>query len=164
MSKTLRVTRTLLKYRVLPTKDFPFAARCALWVCGLGLAQSHDARTHGDLATAMQSLGPSFIKLGQALSIRPDIIGKDRADNLRKLQDRMPPFSGKIAREIITRELHKPIDELFQNFDDQAIAAASIAQVHRAITTRGEHVAVKILRPDIEQNFAKDIAWMRILA
>lgn len=109
------------------------------------------------LTLAMTALGPAFVKLGQALSVRPDLVGDTLANDLRSLQDNLPAFSGTEARAIIEAELKKPVDDLFDSFDDTAIAAASIAQVHKATTQDGEAVAVKILRPGIEAAFARDL-------
>ena len=116
------------------------------------------------LAQALQSLGPSFIKLGQILATRPDIIGDDIAHDLTSLQDRLPAFSGEQAREIVEKELEAPLEELFSDFSPDAIAAASIAQVHKASTLDGMEVAVKILRPNIEEAFSKDLATFRWVA
>jgi ubiquinone biosynthesis protein len=109
------------------------------------------------LATALQAMGPSFIKLGQALSIRADLIGEAIAVDLAALQDRLPPFPAEEARRMIEAELGQPIAALFRSFDEQPVAAASIAQVHFAVTTEGEDVAVKVLRPGIQAAFARDI-------
>src|SRR5690348_13292119 len=99
------------------------------------------------LAAALQRLGPSFIKLGQVLSTRADLLGEQVAADLSSLQDRLPPFPGKEACRIIEEELGRPVSDLFLDFDDEAIAAASIAQVHFATTIEDEPVAVKVLRP-----------------
>lgn len=109
------------------------------------------------LASALEELGPTFIKLGQALSVRSDLIGDSIADDLSALQDRLPPFPGETAREIIEQELEQPMDALFNSFDDTPVAAASIAQVHFAETLDGDAVAVKVLRPGIEARFRQDI-------
>jgi ubiquinone biosynthesis protein len=109
------------------------------------------------LVNIFQELGPAFIKLGQSFSVRPDIIGDDIADELSRLQDRLPPFLGSIAKQIIEKELGKKTTELFKTFDDQPAAAASISQVHFARDLDGNEVAVKILRPNIEVLFFRDI-------
>ena len=109
------------------------------------------------LASALHEAGPSFIKLGQALSTRSDLFGEDIAGDLSKLQDRLPPFSGVEARAIIEEQLGKPVTALFRSFDDEPVAAASIAQVHFAVDTEGREVAVKVLRPGIEQAFERDL-------
>lgn len=113
------------------------------------------------LTLAMTALGPAFVKLGQALSVRPDLVGDALADDLTLLQDNLPPFDGAQARAAIEVELGKPIADVFASFDDTAIAAASIAQVHKATTAEGETVAVKILRPGIEAAFARDLDLAR---
>jgi ubiquinone biosynthesis protein len=102
-------------------------------------------------------LGPSFIKLGQLLSTRADLLGEELAGDLATLQDRLPPFPGAQARALIEAEFSRPLDVLFTAFDETAVAAASIAQVHFARTTDGEHVAVKVLRPGIAAAFARDL-------
>lgn len=109
------------------------------------------------LAKALERLGPTFIKLGQAISTRSDMIGEEIAADLATLRDRLPPFSSHEARAIIAQELGQPVDALFSRFDDVPVAAASIAQVHRATTKDGKEVAVKVLRPGIKDAFARDI-------
>ncbi len=119
------------------------------------------------LSMALQELGPSFIKLGQALSTRSDLIGEQIAAELAELRDKLPPFPAAQAHEIVAKEFGKPIGELFEEFSDQPIAAASIAQVHFAITKSGKAVAVKILRPNIERAFERDLQlffWLAQLA
>src|SRR6266481_310006 len=123
-----------------------------------------DARRPGErLAAALQEMGPSFIKLGQALSTRADLLSESVAVDLARLQDHLPPFPGAQARRTIELELGRTIETLFTSFDDVPIAAASIAQVHFAVTTDGREVAVKVLRPGIEAAFARDLDlfyWM----
>lgn len=113
------------------------------------------------LAQALQSLGPTFIKLGQALSTRGDILGEAVASDLARLQDRVPPFPR--AEEAAAQALGAPLSSLFTQFSATPVAAASIAQVHFAVTTDGEPVAVKLLRPGVERHFERDLslfAWM----
>ena len=116
------------------------------------------------LAEALTELGPSFIKLGQALSTRADLLGEEMAADLSGLQDKLPPFPAYQARQIIEEELGGPIAQHYSSFDDTPVAAASIAQVHFAVTTEGREVAVKILRPGVEVKFRKDIDLLYWLA
>ncbi|WP_209427294.1 2-polyprenylphenol 6-hydroxylase [Pararhodobacter sp. SW119] len=106
---------------------------------------------------ALTALGPAYIKFGQLLSTRPDIVGAELAEQLRYLQDKLPPFSLTEARAMVADELGQPVATLFSEFSDP-VAAASIAQVHRArIADSGQDVAVKVLRPGIERAFRRDI-------
>jgi ubiquinone biosynthesis protein len=109
------------------------------------------------LAAALHALGPSFIKLGQALSTRADLMGEDIATDLSTLRDRLPPFPTAEARATIAAEFNLPVESLFESFEDTAVAAASIAQVHLAVTSEGRLVAVKVLRPGIKAAFARDL-------
>jgi ubiquinone biosynthesis protein len=115
------------------------------------------ARPGQRLATALHALGPSFIKLGQLLSTRADLLGEQFAADMSQLQDRLPPFPGAFARLIVEAEFAQPLDTIFASFDDEPVAAASIAQVHFAVTASGEDVAVKVLRPGIAAAFARDV-------
>ena len=106
---------------------------------------------------ALTALGPAYIKFGQLLSTRPDVVGDELALQLRVLQDKLPPFSTAVAKETVARELGVDVEEQFSAFSD-SVAAASIAQVHKAcLADSGEEVAVKVLRPRIEQAFRRDI-------
>ncbi|RWR14462.1 2-polyprenylphenol 6-hydroxylase [Paenirhodobacter populi] len=106
---------------------------------------------------AITALGPAYIKFGQVLSTRPDVVGPDLANQLRVLQDRLPPFPTEVAKAMIAEELMRPVDALFSEFSEP-VAAASIAQVHQAVRAdTGESVAVKVLRPGIEKAFRKDL-------
>ena len=102
------------------------------------------------LAIAFEGMGPAYVKLGQFMATRPDFIGMEMANDLSRLQDRMPPFAQATAIEEIERTFSKPITDLFSSFSEP-IAAASVAQVHKATLSNGRTVAVKILRPDIEK-------------
>ena len=106
---------------------------------------------------ALTAMGPAYIKFGQILSTRPDVVGDDLAMQLRVLQDKLPPFPTGIAKKMIAEELGQPVESLFAEFSEP-VAAASIAQVHKArIAETGEPVAVKVLRPGIERAFRRDI-------
>ncbi len=118
----------------------------------------------GALCSALMRLGPGFIKFGQALSTRSDLIGPEMGRALTMLQDRLPPFATAQARQLIISESGKTIEALFSSFKDEAIAAASIAQVHRATLKDGREVAVKLLRPNIEKHLQADMALFQSLA
>ncbi|MEI4195583.1 2-polyprenylphenol 6-hydroxylase [Roseovarius sp. E0-M6] len=106
---------------------------------------------------ALSALGPAYIKFGQILSTRPDLVGDDLATELRVLQDKLPPFDVETAKDSIESELSAPVDAMFDDFS-APVAAASIAQVHKArLRDTGDDVAVKVLRPGIERAFRKDI-------
>ncbi|GGG31835.1 2-polyprenylphenol 6-hydroxylase [Chelatococcus composti] len=125
------------------------------------------ARESGSrLAAAMTRLGPSYVKFGQFLATRPDVVGVRAAADLETLQDRLPPFPREEAVRTIEASFDMPIDKLFSEFGP-AIAAASIAQVHKARIGEGENaqtVAVKVLRPGVRERFARDLASMRFAA
>jgi ubiquinone biosynthesis protein len=113
--------------------------------------------TQPPVLRAITALGPAYIKFGQLMSTRPDVVGPEMAMELRVLQDSLPPFSTDIAKAEILSELGQSTEELFSEFSEP-VAAASIAQVHRArLRATGEEVAVKVLRPDVERKFRKNI-------
>ncbi len=133
--------------------------------------RSQDPRPRGErLRLALEALGPVFIKFGQALSTRPDIVPPDIAEELAKLQDRVPPFPGEQAAAIIEQELGRPLTDLFAEFDPVPLASASVAQVHAARLKPAEdgspgfEVVVKVLRPGVEQVIGSDIELLHTLA
>jgi ubiquinone biosynthesis protein len=170
LGRARAILRTLARYDALFLAEragvSPRMVRMAARLSGGGrpLPEMRGKRPGERLAAALQALGPSFIKLGQALSVRSDLVGEEIANDLSGLQDNLPPFSGAEARAAIEAEFGRPVDALFESFEDDSVAAASIAQVHFAVTTEGEPVAVKVLRPGIEDAFRGDLEMMAWLA
>jgi len=115
------------------------------------------------LRLALEELGPTFVKLGQMLSTRPDILPQPFIKELEKLQNQVAPISAEKVKEVIESELKKPIDQIFSSFDEKPLAAASLAQVHRA-TIKGSQVVVKVQRPNIAQIIEVDLDIMHNLA
>jgi len=181
--RLIGIARTLARYDALfPAEWLPatgglvFAARL---LSGFRTARDVRGLRPGErLARALQALGPSFIKFGQMLSTRSDLVGETIADDLSSLQDRLPPFSSAEAHAAIEAEFELSVDELFETFEDKPIAAASIAQVHVATILQDSEsatesgtdpaetttVAVKILRPGIEDAIARDLDLFRWIA
>ena len=113
---------------------------------------------------ALEELGPIFMKFGQALSTRRDLLPADVADELEKLQDRVPPFPGAEARAIVERAYGRPVADVFAEFDETPLAAATIAQVHAAKLRSGEEVVVKVIRPGVRELIERDLEVMHVLA
>ncbi len=151
--------RTGAMKQALEAVDAPPALRIAARIMGwpfkwLGLRGDP---SQPPVLRALTALGPAYIKFGQILSTRPDVVGDELANQLRVLQDKLPPFSMAAARRTVEQELGRTVDEIFSSFSEP-VAAASIAQVHRAtVRETGRDVAIKILRPNIERNFRRDI-------
>ncbi len=116
------------------------------------------------LREALETLGPIFVKFGQVLSTRRDLLPLDIADELAKLQDRVPPFPSALAIAEIERSLGNPVSRLFHAIEETPVASASIAQVHLAVLHDGREVAVKVLRPRVEEEVAKDLALLETAA
>jgi len=162
------IARVLIRYRLHEYLPDEGAFR---WL--RHLARLHPAYYQNDgeaaslgkrLRLALQDLGPIFVKLGQTLSTRPDLLSPDLLAELSQLQDKVPPFPGAEARALIEAALGEPIDAVFAAFDETALASASVAQVHAATLQSGEDVVVKVLRPGVEKAVAADIALMYQLA
>jgi ubiquinone biosynthesis protein len=163
LHRLFTIARVLARHDALGVVDLPIAA-LASRLLRLGQPPDHDGRPGQRLAAALVELGPTFIKLGQALSTRADLLGEEMAADLSDLQDRLAPFPATQARTIIADELGMDLDQAFSSFDDVPVAAASIAQVHFAVTADGQEVAVKVLRPGVDRAFRRDIDLLRWLA
>jgi ubiquinone biosynthesis protein len=178
--RLLRIARVVLRYGLdqiaLANLQHPLLVRFVRWS---SFGRRFDQPRAVRLRLALESLGPIFVKFGQMLSTRRDLIPADFADELAKLQDRVPPFDPELAVREIERGLGRPIAELFAHFERIPVASASIAQVHFAVlaggdpssgprTTRsalaGRQVAVKVLRPDMEAAIDRDLALMDVAA
>jgi ubiquinone biosynthesis protein len=154
--RLLSLVRILARHDALFVFDRIDAAR--LLVLALRpFMRRQPGRPGEKLAGALQDSGPSFIKLGQALASRSDLLGEQIAADLSQLQDRLPPFPFDDVRTTIEDEFGRPLEELFYSFDEEPVAAASIAQVHFAVDAEGREVAVKVLRPGIEAAFDRDL-------
>ncbi len=163
MDSIRHIARVFSIARILARHDALFILKTAkiepllVTLAGLLGHKKSSLRPGQRLASALQEMGPSFIKLGQMLATRPDLLGEEIASDLSHLQDKLPPFSAKLATLAIENELGKPMAELFKSFDETPVAAASIAQVHFASAIDGREVAVKVLRPGIEKSFKRDL-------
>ena len=116
------------------------------------------------LREALESLGPIFVKFGQVMSTRRDLLPPDIADELARLQDQVPPFESALAVSMIEKSFGRPLAQIFASFDHTPIASASIAQVHFAVLPNGREVAVKVLRPNMKPAIEKDLALMHMMA
>ncbi len=165
--RVVRIARTLARHDALfPLKSLhlPATAMRAVGFLAGRPRPVPNLRPGQRLTAALRELGPSFVKFGQSLSTRADLVGEDTAADLAELQDHLSPFPAPEARRIVESEFDLRLDELFSKFDEEAIAAASIAQVHHAVTSDGRHVAVKVLRPGVEQAFRRDLDLLYWLA
>lgn len=127
-----------------------------------GQAEANKQKRATELREILTYLGPTFIKVGQALSTRPDLIKKDFLEELIKLQDQLPPFDNELAFAIIERQLNKKIDDIYKEISPHTIAAASLGQVYRAVLHTGEEVAVKVQRPNLYSILTLDLYLMRL--
>ncbi|WP_394130188.1 ubiquinone biosynthesis regulatory protein kinase UbiB [Shewanella maritima] len=159
-----QIIRTVLHYGLddlIPKHKSPwyfsFMRACLFW-----LRNKHKDKLPAErLKLAMQELGPVYIKLGQMLSTRRDLLDDEWAYQLAMLQDRVPPFDSELARQAIETELNAPIESLFDDFDDTPLASASISQVHTAtLKSNGKEVVLKVLRPNVEANIRADLQLM----
>jgi ubiquinone biosynthesis protein len=168
LARLLQIQRALVRHRL---DDFVRATHLYRPVRILRLAspwtwfqRSAGATRGARLRLALEELGPVFVKFGQALSTRRDLLPVDIADELAKLQDRVPPFGGEIAIAMLERTYGKPLTEVFSRFETTPLAAASIAQVHAATLNEGGDVVVKVLRPGMREVIDLDLEVLAALA
>jgi len=132
------------------------------FILGKTTAEIATASRWTRMRMALEELGPTFVKFGQIMSTRPDMVPRELITELEKLQDKVPPFPAEDARRIIEEELGSSIGSLFSDFSDSPIASASIAQVHKAVLHEGEEVAIKVKRPGIDRIIETDLSLGRL--
>ena len=167
--RLFRIQRVVIRYRL---DDLLFALPLPWWLLSLRYAlpwrwlprKKLELSRGAALRLALQDLGPIFIKFGQILSTRRDLLPQDIADELMLLQDRVPPFDPQVAVKLIEEQLGAKISDVFSRFDIEPLASASVAQVHAAKLKTGEEVVVKVVRPGLKPIIGSDLAWLFILA
>ncbi len=162
----LRILYIINRYRlqhILPLAQLPLWLRVLIYAWPSSWLPK-PKQPEVNLRRALESLGPIFVKFGQILSTRRDLLSPEYADELAKLQDKVPPFPGSQAAQLISQALQQELDALFDDFDLQPLASASIAQVHCAKLKSGEEVVVKVIRPTIRPIIDQDLALLALLA
>ncbi|PZQ27917.1 MAG: ubiquinone biosynthesis regulatory protein kinase UbiB, partial [Ectopseudomonas oleovorans] len=167
--RLLRIQRVVIRYQLddlLLALPLPFWLRALSWLLPWRWLPRKplDLSRGTRLRLALEDLGPIFIKFGQLLSTRRDLMPPDIADELARLQDQVPPFPEAQAIALIERQLGAPVSELFARFDSQPLASASVAQVHAAQLKSGEEVVVKVVRPGLKPVIRQDLAWLFLIA
>ena len=166
--RLVHIQRVLLKHRldelVRATHLYRPLRLLLLLSPGIWAARRRAGERGANLRLALIELGPIFVKFGQAVSTRRDLLPADIADELAKLQDRVPPFPAAVARVSLERSYGRPLSEMFARFEDTPIAAASIAQVHGATLPDGQDVIVKVLRPGVRVQIERDLELFYALA
>ncbi|MBF0623704.1 MAG: 2-polyprenylphenol 6-hydroxylase [Magnetococcales bacterium] len=169
--RTLRrlasIVGILIRYDIEPVSERFFPYRLLTWLAGLRPAVRRLRHNHSPAARlrlALEALGPTFVKFGQALSTRVDALPEDVGREMKKLQDAVAPFPFEEVRRIVERGLGRTLEQAFSSFDPKPVASASIAQVHHALTREGREVAVKVKRPDIDAVVLSDIRTLTFLA
>ena len=165
LARLVTIVFTVLRYGLDELALQSFRQRWVRVLVRIGtIGRKLDAPRGERLRLGLEKLGPIFVKFGQVLSTRRDLLPADLADELAKLQDRVPPFPAAQARRLVEQAFARPIDAVFARFDAEPVASASIAQVHFAELKDGREVAVKVLRPGMLEVIDDDLALMRTLA
>lgn len=167
LQRLIRISWVFCRYRLdtfLPLAELPGPLKVFFLLAPWHLFPQPKLSRGDRLRLALEELGPVFVKFGQILSTRRDLLPDDMAESLKDLQDRVPPFSSDAARHIIETSLGAPVSELFKTFGADPMASASVAQVHAATLLNGQDVVVKVLRPGIEKVIRQDLALMYMMA
>lgn len=167
VQRLFRISWVFCKYRLdtfLPIAELPAPLKLFFLFAPWHLFPKGKLNRGDRLRLALEELGPVFVKFGQILSTRRDLLPDDMAESLRRLQDNVPPFPSDTARAIVEESLGRPVDELFSEFGRDPMASASVAQVHAATMPDGRRVVVKVIRPGIERVIRQDLALMYMMA
>ncbi len=165
--RLIKIAWVITRFRLdtlIPVHHLPFSLRVLLTLMFLRHLFPVNQPVGMRVRLALEALGPVFIKFGQMLSTRRDLLPEELASELSKLQDQVPAFEGKLARTVIETQLKGSIETHFASFDEQPLASASVAQVHPATLLTGEDVVVKVIRPGIRNTIENDLALMFIIA
>ena len=163
--KLIRIVFIFLKFKlneIFPKEVLPLWLKVIFFLSPFNLIPTNK-KIGVRLAEALETAGPIFVKFGQLLSTRPDFLDEEIIQELQRFQNNLKPFSSKEAMEIIEKDLGRPINELFEDFNSLPLAAASIAQVHEATLKSGEEVVVKVVRPNLEKKIKDDISILKML-
>lgn len=165
LRRLLTISFVIWRYRLdllIPPGQLPWYVRLFLLPCKLKPAGK---MTRGErLRRALEDLGPIFIKFGQLLSTRPDLVPPDMMDDLNRLQDKVPPFDKAEFRALVERGLGESVDTVFASYEQEPLASASVAQVHGATLHNGQRVVIKIVRPGIERVIEQDVRLLMMIA
>ncbi|MBU2987743.1 ubiquinone biosynthesis regulatory protein kinase UbiB [Saccharophagus degradans] len=165
LARLTRIIHTFCRYRLdALLKDVQVKSRYKLLLLPFWFYPKPDISRGRALRNSLEELGPIFIKFGQLLSTRPDLIPDDIIEELNYLQDRVAPFSNEEFKRIVEQALGNNTNALFKEFSEEPLASASVAQVHTATLHTGEDVVVKVVRPNIEKIIQKDVALLELLA
>jgi ubiquinone biosynthesis protein len=163
--RLIRIVFIFFKFKlnaIFPKEVLPFWLKVIFFLSPFNLIPTNK-KIGVRLAEALETAGPIFVKFGQLLSTRPDFLDEEIIQELQRFQNNLKPFSSKEAVEIIEKDLGRPINELFADFNSLPLAAASIAQVHEATLKSGEEVVIKVVRPNLEKKIKDDISILKML-
>jgi ubiquinone biosynthesis protein len=161
------IVRVMIRYRLdvpLLAYDLPVSVRLLFWCMPWRLLVPVRGSVAQRIRLALIDLGPVFVKFGQLLSTRRDMLDDELAEQLATLLDNVPAFDGKLSKQLIEQGLKQKVEQAFAEFDEQPLASASVAQVHSARLASGESVVVKVIRPGIERIIVRDLRLMRLVA